>query len=320
MWKLFLGFASFLLLVAHSGQSSTYGQGVSASARPSKPLTAAEEGALKPKDGFRECDDCPEMVVVPAGSFTMGSPDGEAQWSGYDGREGPQHRVTISRPFSVGKFPVTRGEFATFAAQTGHRMDGRCYAWSGKAGNSPSDRSWRSPGFDQTDRHPVVCVNWDDAKTYAAWLSTRTGRSYRLLTEAEREYVTRAGTTTPFWWGASISTDQANYNGDLTYGSSAKGEYRRKTLPVDSFAPNPWGLYQVHGNVYEWVEDCWNGSYQNAPTDGSAWTTGECDHRVLRGGSWDGSPRVLRAAVRLTHSSVRRNNYAGFRLARTLGP
>ena len=121
-------------------------------------------------------------------------------------------------------------------------------------------------------KRPVINVNWDDAKAYVAWLSRKTGKTYRLLSEAEREYVTRAGTTTPFWWGSSISTSQANYDGNYTYGSGSKGEYRQKTMPVDSFQPNPWGLYQVHGNVWEWTEDCWNDSYNGAPTDGSAWT------------------------------------------------
>jgi formylglycine-generating enzyme required for sulfatase activity len=164
-------------------------------------------------------------------------------------------------------------------------------------------------------------VSWWEANAYVAWLSrkTKTKKTYRLLSEAEREYVTRAGTTTPFWWGPSISTSQANYNGNYTY-YGAKGEYRQKTVPVDSFDPNPWGLYQVHGNVWEWTEDCWHDTYSGAPADGSAWTTGDCTRGVLRGGSWEDDPTVLRAAYRnrLWYTPDLRNRNGGFRVARTL--
>ena len=145
-----------------------------------------------------------------------------------------------------------------------------CVADGGCNGYQPSDEGWGR------GRRPVINVSWDDAKAYVAWLSNKTGKTYRLLSEAEREYVTRAGTTTPFWWGSSISTSQANYDGTNTYGSGVKGEFRHETLPVDSFQPNPWGLYQVHGNVWEWVEDCYHESYAGAPSDGSAWTFEDC--------------------------------------------
>ena len=132
----------------------------------------------------------------------------------------------------------------------------------------------------------MVCVNWNDAKAYVAWLSKTTGKTYRLLSEAEREYVARAGTTTPFWWGATISTSQANYDGNYTYAGGSKGEWRKATVAVDSFAANPWGLYNVHGNVWEWTEDCWNEKNAGNPGNGSARTNGDCGCRVLRGGSW----------------------------------
>jgi formylglycine-generating enzyme required for sulfatase activity len=151
-----------------------------------------------------------------------------------------------------------------------------------------------------------------------AWLLRKTGKGYRLLSEADREYVTRAGTTTPFWWSSSITPRQANYDGTVVYNNGATGEWRRKTLPVDSFEPNPWGLYQVHGNVWEWVEDCWHDSYQGAPAGGMVWTSGDCSLRVLRGGSWDNNPKNLRAAVRLRDTSDGRGSIIGFRLARTL--
>ena len=225
--------------------------------------------------------------------------------------EEPQHNVTIAKPFAVGRFAVMRDEFEAFVKDTGHRTEGGCYVeWKQDSG-----KSWRSPGFAQTGSHPVVCVNWDDAKAYAAWLSRKTGKEYRLLSEAEREYAARAGTAAPFWWGSSISTRQANYDGNATYNGGQKGEYRQKTLPVKSFDANAWGLYQVHGNVWEWVEDCWNGNYQNAPSDGSARTTGECQYRVLRGGSWGNYPQYLRAACRGNSIPGNRSGFWGFRVA-----
>jgi formylglycine-generating enzyme required for sulfatase activity len=164
-------------------------------------------------------------------------------------------------------------------------------------------------------------VSWDDAKNYVAWLSRKTGKTYRLLSEAEREYVARAGTTTPFWWGASISPQQANYQSNYTYGGP-KGEYRQHPLPVDSFLASPWGLYQVHGNVWEWTEDCYHNSYNGAPADGAAWTVGDCSRRVGRGGSWNGFPWQLRAADRIGFAADFRHivNGVGFRVGRTLTP
>jgi formylglycine-generating enzyme required for sulfatase activity len=264
---------------------------------------AADERGLKPLARFRDCkanDWCgPNMVVVPAGSFTMGSPPTQ---EGRSDSEGPQRRVTIARPFAVGKFEVTFEEWDACVAEGGcsHRPD-----------DSGMGRGKR----------PVMRVSWDEiTKEYLSWLSRKTGRACRLLTEAEWEYVARAGTTTPFWWGSSISTSKANYDGNYTYGGGPKGEYRRKTVPADSFAANPWGLYNVHGNVWEWVQDCWNDNYSGAPSDGSARTTGDCGLRVLRGGSWDDGPLGLRAADRFRNSPDLRSNIFGFRVGRTLTP
>jgi formylglycine-generating enzyme required for sulfatase activity len=263
------------------------------------PLSPERERALKPKEVFRECAACPEMIVVPAGQFTMGSPVSEPVRRE---NEGPQHVVALSRPFAVGRFALTFDEWDACTA------DGGCN------GYKPSDHDWGR------GKRPAINVSWNDANAYLAWLSKKTGKRYRLLSEAEREYVTRAGTTTPFWWGSSISTSQANYNGNHTYADGAKGEYRLHTLPVDSFEPNPWGLYQVHGNVWEWVEDCWHTSYQGAPTNGSAWTSGDCKFRTVRGGAWNTHPLSLRAAGRYDNEPVDRGNDLGFRLARTIAP
>jgi formylglycine-generating enzyme required for sulfatase activity len=234
-----------------------------------------------------------------------GMADRAARQADYWKSEGPQHRVTIPRPFAVGTFAVTFAEWDACVA------DGDCN------GYRPKDEGWGR------GKRPVINVNWDDANAYTAWLSRKTGRTYRLLSEAEREYAARAGTTTTFWWGPSISTSQANYDGNYTFAGSKKGENRGRIVPVDSFAPNPWGLYNVHGNVWEWVEDCWHDSYSGAPTDGSEWTTACTDgrRRVMRGGSWLNPPWFLRAAYRVGGlTGVNRINALGFRLARTLNP
>ncbi|MGP0094983.1 MAG: SUMF1/EgtB/PvdO family nonheme iron enzyme [Xanthobacteraceae bacterium] len=272
---------------------------VSWSSRPARPLSAGEECALRPKDAFKECDKCPEMAVVPAATFLMGSPPNEA---GRASDENPQHSVTFAHPFAVGRFAVTFDEWDT------------CVVEGGCNGYEPSDQNWGR------DTRPVIWVGWDDAKSYVKWLSRKTGKAYRLLSEAEWEYMARAGTTTPFWWGNTISTQQANYNGHYAYGTATKGEFRQKTLPVKSFEPNPWGFYQVVGNVSEWVEDCYHDSYVGAPTDGSAWTSGSCSERVLRDGAWSSVPARQRLAARVELGPNYRTYGSGLRVARTLAP
>jgi formylglycine-generating enzyme required for sulfatase activity len=256
-----------------------------------------QERALNPGDSFKECDRCPELVVVPAGKLTMGSPRHEPDRSP---EEGPQHTVIFAKPFAVGRFAVTFEEWDA------------CVAAGGCDGHVPSDEGWGR------GRRPVINVSWYDAKAYVAWLSRSTGVDYRLLSEAEWEYVARAGTTTPFWWGASLSTVRANYNGSVVSAANSAGEYRRETVPVNTFEPNPWGLYQVHGNVYDWVEDCFNETYQGAPSDGSAWTTGDYHRRGHRGGSWFSNPWALRSAARNRNFSLTRFDFIGFRVARSL--
>ena len=198
-----------------------------------------------------------------------------------------------------------------------------CWVFEDGEWESQKARSWDSPGFLQTDTHPVACVNWNDARAYIAWLNGKVdGDPYRLPSEAEWEYAARAGTTTPFAFGETISTDQANYDGNYTYGSGAKGVYRERTVGVEELeASNGWGLRHMHGNVWEWVEDCWHDTYQGAPTDGSAWLSeqnGNCDLRVVRGGSWYNYPRSLRSAVRDRFVPGDRDSSIGFRPARTL--
>jgi formylglycine-generating enzyme required for sulfatase activity len=254
-------------------------------------LAAARERALKPRDTFQECSNCPVMTVVPAGNFMMGSPAGEPDRFV---NEDPQHEVTIARQFAVGQYEVRFDEWDV------------CVADGGCNGYKPPDAGWG-----RKDR-PAINVSWVDARTYVSWLAKKTGKPYRLLTEAEYEYAARAGTRTAYPWGNDIGANNANCTG---CGSEWNG---KETAPVGSFAANGFGLYDMMGNVWEWTQDCYHDSYSDAPTDGSAWTTGACDYRVLRGGSWINSPKGLRAALRTWLVADRRVNLFGFRVGRTL--
>ena len=255
-----------------------------------------EEGARRDAgSAFRDCPECPEMVVVPAGSFRMELP--------------PLRRVTISRPFAVGKYEVTRGEFASFVSATGYDTGGGC--WISGYWRRRSD--WRTPGFPQTDRDPAVCMSWHHAQAYAAWLSDKTGKGYRLLSESEWEYAARAGATTRYSWGDEIGRNRAN-----CHGCGSRWD-DRQTAPVGSFAANDFGLHDMHGNVREWVADCWRSNgFTGPPSNGSVWEVGDCNWRILRGGSWNERPRDLRSASRSWSVTGRRHDIIGFRVARTL--
>jgi formylglycine-generating enzyme required for sulfatase activity len=283
--------------------------------RDNVPLTYQNEISLVEKDRFRECAACPEMVVMPSGEYMMGSPDEESERTS---NEGPQHRIKIPRRFAVGKLKVTRDEYETFVNETSYASGDKCFTLEAGRAEERTGRSFRNPGFEQDGKHPVVCINWDDAKAYLAWLSKKTGKLYRLLSESEWEYVARAGTKTPFWWGSSISADQANYDGNSTYGGGEKGQYRQKTVPADTFEANPWGLYQVHGNAFEWVEDCWNETHQYAPSDDWVRLAGNCSRHVRRGGAWNIPARMLRSAYREQRPALTRGSNLGLRVARTL--
>src|SRR5216684_966053 len=270
--------------------------------RLARPLSRNEEFALRPMDQFKECELCPEMVVVPAGQFLMGANDGE---SGSTPDERPQHRINFAQPFSVGRFPVTLSEWDACVA-------------AGGCSDHPADQGWGR------GRQPVIGIQWDDAQEYPAWLNRTTGRTYRLLSEAEREYVARARTTTAYWWGDLFEPTQANCAfgsrelSPANMGGVQKPIARAQTLPVESFTPNPWGLYQVHGNVYDWVEDCWNDNYDGAPSDGSAWMSGNCSGHVLRGGAFSRKPQAARSAARVWFGSPNRLVYMSVRVARGL--
>lgn len=252
---------------------------------------------LKPGTVFRDVEYGPEMVVIPAGNFLMGSPENE---EGYYRIDGPQHRVTVARSFAFGRYPVTFEEYDQFCCKTGR--------------NPPSGKDGARACL------PVINVSFVDAEAYLAWLSNIAGQPYRLPSEAEWEYACRAGTTMPFWTGETISTDQANYDGNHTYGSGKKGEYRAQTSPVDAFESSGSGLYDMHGNVWEWCADHWHENYEGAPTDGSTWSEGgEAWQTVVRGGGWACFPEICRSACRSSGARDDRDKYSGFRAARTLG-
>jgi formylglycine-generating enzyme required for sulfatase activity len=275
-------------------------------------LKPQAEQALKPGDSFRECptrqpnaDYCPDMVVVPAGTFAMGSPPTDTNASS---DEFPQHQVTIAKPFAMSKFETT---FAEWEA---------CVAGGGCNGYRPSDA-----GFGR-EEHPVIYMSWDDAEQYVAWLAKTTGKAYRLLTEAEYEYAMRTGTSMEYPWGNDIKLNgeaMANCNG---CGSQWDG---KQTAPVGtfiggrfvgSFPANAFGLYDMMGNVWEWVEDCYHSSYLGAPADGSAWISDDCSLRVLRGASWDYGVWNIRSGARGRGTPSGRNGKFGFRVGRTLTP
>ena len=253
---------------------------------------------------FRDCEGCPEMIVIPEGRFTMGSPDGE---DGRDADEGPQREVAVAR-FALGVSEITREEYARFVDDTDREQQG-CYTLtSGTNFELVETADWRSPGFPQDEDHPAVCISWEDAQAYVEWLNGQVeGAPYRLPSEAEMEYVIRAGTTDAYAWGDDPNAGCAHSNGLDQTGGARFEEFSTSecsdrhifTAPVGSFQENAFGLYDIVGNVIEWTGDCWNDSYLGAPADGAAWTEGDCSRAVLRGGAWLQQPTIdLRSALR----------------------
>ena len=288
-----------------------------------------EGGSPPPRPGtrLRDCDECPELVVVPPGVFWMGSPSSEA---GRRNSEGPMHEVWIERPFAAGRFEVTRQDYSQFVSETGYATASSCTTYEDGRWEMRVGRTWRTPGIEQTERHPVVCVSWSDAKAYVGWLSRKTGYAYRLLSESEWEYIARAGTTTARYWG-DHATGQCRYaNGhDLElanqhsdwFGSPVEcNDGHAATSPVGTYEANAFGFHDVLGNVWEWVEDCRNDNYSGAPVYGEAWETGNCGERIRRGGSWTLDASYLRSARRNVGSPEVRGFWGGFRVARGIVP
>jgi formylglycine-generating enzyme required for sulfatase activity len=289
-------------------------------AQPARRLADMPVGTV-----FRDCGGCIEMVRVPAGSFQMGSQGNEA---GRLDNEGPVHAVTIGYPLAVSRYPVTRGQWRAFLSDTGRSgSSSSCRGFNqstGRAEESPG-YSWEAPGFPQDDSHPVVCVSWDEAAAYTSWMSWRTRHHYRLLSEAEYEFVNRAGSSSPYFWGNTSDALCRHANGEDAAASARYPEWTQAagcsdgymfTSPVGKFEPNGFGLYDTTGNVWSWTQDCYNPGYMGAPANGAAWETGTCFNvRVARGGSWFDSPASLRASSRNWPSGS--FCYVGFRLART---
>lgn len=289
-------------------------------AGPWTPASAVDSERLEAGTAFRDCPNCPLMIVVPAGRFRMGTPDDEY---GREFDEGPRHTVEIDYDFAVGKFEITRREFAAFVEDTGHAPDDACFIETGRDWQVAV--TWRSPGYAVSEDHPVVCVSWTDARAYVDWLSLTTGKPYRLLSEAEWEYAARArspGAT--FDTGARSVCAFANaldqqaartFNGIDHFLCTDGYVY---AAPVGTFIANEFGLNDTLGNVLEWVEDCWHDHYDGAPDDGSAWQGGTCAGRVLRGGSWYYAPRHLRLGNREWDRVQYQDYDIGFRVARDL--
>lgn len=280
---------------------------------------------------YQDCSTCPEMVVVPAGSFEMGatkeentreeSPERYIDW------ESPIRTVTVPQPFAVGVSEVTKKQFSAFLTDANPTMEG-CDIAKGNEWERRSDKSWRDPGFAQGSDEPIVCMNWNDAKAYVQWLAKKTGKPYRLLTEAEWEYVARAGTRTARFWGdgredacryANVPDEAHVKLTQNRQGTFACNDSYAYTSPAKSYQPNAFGVYDTIGNVWEWVEDCFHESYTGAPTDTAAWQADPaCKYHVARGGSWN--PRLatqLRSAARGRVTTALRNSNLGFRVAVT---
>jgi len=285
-------------------------------------VKTGEAGAAQPGAVFRDCPECPEMVVVPEGNFTMGSSDSEKVWATKHGAsaqsvsdESPQHNVSL-RAFALGKYDVTRGEYAAFVRDTGYPAGGGCFESSMPKSNKRADGNWQNPGFEQTDRDPVTCVSWEDARAYIAWLNGKVSGAkseagpYRLPSEAEWEYAARAGTTTRFWWGDNDDGAAAH----AWYKDNSDG----KTHAVGSKPANPFGLYDMVGNVWQWTEDCYADNYAKAPINGSAAESPDGCMRVDRGSCWLYPTWLLRSATRERNPADFRDVVMGFRVARTL--
>ena len=269
---------------------------------------------------WRDCDECPEIIALPAGTFAMGSPESEPDR--YE-REGPLHDVTIARPFAIGVYEVTRDEYGRFVRATNYPTDGQpCLVNDGHQWRETLSQNWRDLAIPQTGRHPAVCISWNDAVAYVSWLSERTGVKYRLPSAAEWEYAARAGTTTAWYWGDTSEAQCENANGaDETTGfpwAAGCSDGNPTTSLVGSFRPNLFGVYDILGNAWEWVQDCYMETYVGAPTDGAPWEPNGCAGRAMRGASWASTPKYLRAAHRAGEHRDFRSDYTGFRVARTL--
>ena len=273
---------------------------------------------------FRDCADCPEMVVIPRGRVKVAASEN----GGGNGAAAPQRVLTLPGAIGMGKYEVTRAQYARFVEEAGYATKGSCFVWSGLRYEHDVSKSWREPGFAQTDEDPVVCVNWNDARAYTRWLSAKSGQAYRLPTEAEWEYAARAGSTALRPWGddARETCRYANV-ADLSTMRGVPGttswlfhdcdDKHAYTAPVGSYQANAYGLYDMLGNAWEWTEDCQDDANAGAQSDDPQCPKGACCRRVLRGGAWVDSPTFVRYDFRFFIGSADRDFYAGFRVVRS---
>jgi formylglycine-generating enzyme required for sulfatase activity len=271
-----------------------------------------EEEEMRPGKVFKDCAECPEMVVVPAGSFQMGSNESFFGSPVWDKAYKPVRSVRIGKAFALAKTEITLGQFAAFVSDSGYDAGNSCRIWTGSKWEDTAERNWRNPGFSQSESDPVACVNWEDASAYVRWLSQKSGKSYRLPSEAEWEYACRAGSSQ-----AHCGSDNLDSVGWYGAFATRKGNSGPSTNRVATKQPNAWGLYDMSGNVWEWVQDCWNETYSGAPDDGTAWSSGNCGQRVLRGGSWS-DVWPTRSFFRYWGESLSRSDSSGIRPARML--
>jgi formylglycine-generating enzyme required for sulfatase activity len=284
------------------------------------PPAASPQPAIPAGTAIRDCPECPELVTIPPGSFRMGDLEGTGRRN-----ESPVHDVRLNVPPAIGRFEVTVGQFDAFVFATGYDTGNQCYVFDGRRWVDQPGKNWRDPGYQQSILDPVTCVSWEDAKAYAAWLTQKTGKTYRLPSEAEWEYAARAGTQARYAFNGGPN-DLCAYGNGADRGSvfdwrnnDCSDGFSQRTSPAGKFRANGFGLHDMLGNLWEWVEDCSHDQYGGAPADGSAWVTGgDCGRRMLRGGSWDSRPENLRAAFRVGDRGNARYNFLGFRIARDL--
>jgi formylglycine-generating enzyme required for sulfatase activity len=269
------------------------------------PNSAQAAATLQPGKVFKDCKDCPELVVLPAGSYTMGTPADEL---GRQDDEGPQHTVTFAKPFAMSRFFITAGEWDAYIKQTGITIAN---------GDPRPGRACTAskPSYPQGPRQPAVCMSYADIEQYIAWLSKKTGQHYRMVSESQREYAARAGSTGPFPFPMDENAEYAISKHANTYGPTDGYSY---SSPVDAFPPNAFGMYDMHGNVYEWLADCWHDSYVGAPADGSPWLEKDCKISQIRGNDWGEAPIFSRSGNRNNIDPLNRGDWIGFRVVRDL--
>lgn len=316
-------FKSFIPLIASILLAGTGTEYSSASAAPP---------SMTPGAVFWDCRGCPEMIVAPSGTLTIGSPNDE---EGRRDDEGPQRTVRVTKLLAVGRFEITRDQYQAFLDATGHPVRGMCVTDRRKSGTwePDPDTNFHDPGFAQAGNHPAACVSWFDAKAYIAWLNARTAGGYRLPSEAEWEYFARAGSTSAYPWGSDVDDGCPYMNGFDTTIVAQKGDLyggetvpyatcsddHLNTSPVGAYQPNAFGIFDTIGNLAEWTADCSSSSYEALVEDGTR-TEQDCQTRMVRGGSWGTQPRQLRSAERIRYAPDALDDSIGFRVVKDLAP